>query len=147
MNSVLLESAIRTRLIQSMTASSVTVQGVWSTVAPPGKEIKQGGDPLIVFELLSGTMDDTFSANGVLCTYRVNIYDHRGNSTTNAKPAYDAVIGNGTPTSAPTVGLHRWEATVSGQSITQAELKRFGYGHSGDILHYWADFEIYAHEA
>lgn len=147
MNSVALEEAIRARLVVSAALEGVTTQGVYSTIAPPGKEIKQGANPLIVFELLQGLFDDTFSDNGIVCTYRVNIYDHRGNGTTNAKPLYDAVIGDGTPSSAPTKGLHRWAATVSGQSISQARLTRLGYGHTGDILHYWADFEIYAHEA
>jgi hypothetical protein len=147
MNSVALENAIRARLVASAAAEGVTTQGVYSTIAPPGKEIKQGANPLIVFELLQGLFDDTFSENGIVCTYRVNIYDHRGNGTTNAKPLYDAVIGNGTPDSAPTKGLHRWQATVSGQNILQARMTRFGYGHAGDMLHYWADFEIYAEEA
>ena len=147
MNSVTLEEAVRARLVTSAALEGVTTQGVYSTIAPPGNEIKQGANPLIVFEMLQGLFDDTFSSNGVVCTYRVNIYDHRGNGTTNAKPLYDAVVGDGDPSTEPTKGLHRWEATVSGQNISEARMTRFGYGHAGDILHYWADFEIYAQEA
>ena len=146
MNSVALEEAIRARLGASAATEGVTTLGVYSTIAPPGKEIKQGADPLVVFELLSGTDDDTFSDNGMVLTYRVNIYDHRGNGTTNAKPLYDAVIGDGTPGTPPTKGLHRWQATVSGQHISEARRVRVGYGHHDDILHYYTDFEIYAHQ-
>ena len=147
MNSVVLEQVVRARLADSMTTAGVDVQGVWSTIAPDGTEVKNGLDPFIVFELLSGTPDDTFSANGVLCTYRVSVYDDRSNGTTNAKPAYDAVIGDGKPDTASTRGLHRWKGSAAGLAISEARLVRFGYGHDGDVLHYWADFEIYAEEA
>ena len=147
MNSVVLEQVIRARLADSMTTASVDVQGVWSTIAPDGKELKSGLDPIIVFELLSGLPDDTFSANGTLCTYRVNIYDERSNGTTNAKPAYDAVIGDGAPGTVSTRGLHRWKGSAAGLEISEARLVRFGYGHNGDVLHYWADFEVYAQQA
>jgi hypothetical protein len=147
MNSVLLESAIRTRLIQSAATEGVAIQGCWSTIAPEGIEPVSGSNAFIVFELLSGTEDDTFDFNGVLCTYRVNIYTHRGNGTADAAALYGAVVGDGTPTTVPTKGLHRWQATVSGQSVTQARRVRFGYGHQGDVLHYYADFEIYAQQA
>lgn len=147
MNSITLEETIRARLISSMATEGVTVQGVWSTVAPESVEFKQGSDPYIVFTLDVGEADDTFDDNGIRAVYRVNIYDHIKNGTTNAKPAYDAVIGNGTPTSAPTKGLHRWDATVSGLAVTQCVRQNFGYGHGGDALHYWATFEIYASEA
>jgi hypothetical protein len=146
-NSIALEDAIRTRIVQSATAATVQIQGCWSTIAPEGIEPKQGNDPYVVFELLSGLFDDTMTDNGLVMQYRVSIYDHRGNGTTNAKPLYDAVIGNGDPETPPTRGLHRWAATVSGQEITQARLVRVGYGHTGDILHYYLDFEVYAKEA
>lgn len=147
MNSVALEEAIRARLVSSMTSASVTVQGVWSTVAPDDVEFKQGANPYIVFDLQIGEMDDTFNQNGIRAVYRVNIYDHIENNTTNAEPAYEAMVGNGTPSSAPTRGLHRWDATVSGLNVSQCEMQSFGYGHGGDVLHYWATFEIYACEA
>lgn len=147
MNSVALEEAIRARLVSSMTSASVTVQGVWSTVAPDTVEFKQGANPYIVFDLQIGEMDDTFNQNGIRAVYRVNIYDHIENNTTNAEPAYEAMVGNGTPSSAPTRGLHRWDATVSGLNVSQCEMQSFGYGHGGDVLHYWATFEIYACEA
>lgn len=147
MNSVALEDAIRTRIITAATSASVAIQGCYSTIAPEGIEILEGNNPLIVFELLSGIADDNMIENGIVCQYRVSIYDHRSNGTTNAKPLYDAVIGDGTPDTPPTKGLHRWTATVSGMFVSQARLIRFGYGHTGDILHYYLDFEVYAQEA
>lgn len=147
MNSVVLEQVIRARLVSSMTTAGVDVQGVWSTIAPDGVEIKNGLDPVIVFELLNGVTDDTFGDNRIEATYRVNVYDHRSNGTTNAKPAYDAVIGNGAPDTASTRGLHRWKGSASGLAISEMRHTRFGYGHNGDVLHYWADFEVYAQEA
>jgi len=146
-NSIALEGAIRTRIISAATAVAISTQGVYSTIAPEGIEVKSGNDPLVVFELLSGLVDDNMIENGLVCQYRVSIYDHRGNGTTNAKPLYDAIIGNGTPDTPPTRGLHRWTATVSGMNISQARLIRVGYGHTGNILHYYLDFEVYAQEA
>ena len=147
MNSVVLEQVIRARLADSMTTAGVTVQGVWSTIAPDGIETKNGSNPYIVFELLVGVTDDTFNDNRIEATYRVNVYDHRSNGTTNAKPAYDAVIGDGAPDTASTRGLHRWKGSAAGLEISEARLVRFGYGHNGDVLHYWADFEVYAQQA
>lgn len=147
MNSIALESAIRARIISSASTQGVSIQGCWSTIAPEGIEPKQGNDPYAVFELLSGIADDTFIENGLVMQYRVNIYDHRNNGTSSASALYDAIIGNGDPSTPPTYGIHRWSATVSGQNITQARLIRVGYGHAGDILHYYLDFEVYAQEA
>ena len=147
MNSIALEDAIRTRIISAATAVAISTQGVYPTIAPEGIEVKSGNDPLGVFELLSGLVDDNMIENGLVCQYRVNIYDHRNNGTTAASTLYDAIIGNGTPDTPPTRGLHRWAATVSGINISQARLIRVGYGHTGNILHYYLDFEVYAQEA
>lgn len=147
MNSVLLESAIRARLVQSAAVEGVAVQGAWSTVAPEGVQFTNGSQPYIVFNLQTGLVDDTFDYNAFDATYRVSIFDHISNGTTNAAALYDAVIGNGTPTTAPTKGLHRWEPTVAGMGLSQMAVVRFGYGHTGDTLMYWADFEVQAREA
>ena len=147
MNTIALESAIRARIVASAALASVTTQGVYSTVAPEGVEVKQGNAPLVVFELLSGLFDDNMVKNGLVCQYRVSIYDHRNNGTTAASTLYDAIIGNGTPDTPPTRGLHRWSATVASTNSSQARLIRVGYGHTGDILHYFLDFEVYAQEA
>jgi len=147
MNTITLEDAIRDRIVTSAALASVQTQGVFSTIAPEGIEIKQGNDPLVVFELLSGLFDDNMIENGLVCQYRVSIYDHRNNGTASASTLYDAIIGNGTPDTPPTRGMHRWAATVSGINISQARLIRVGYGHTGNILHYYLDFEVYAQEA
>lgn len=147
MNSIGLEEAIRARLVASFVTEVVTVQGVWSSAAPAGIELKQGLDPVVVFSLTLAENDDTFGDNGYRADYQVSVYDSISNGTTNAKSAYDAVVGNGTPTTPPTKGLHRWEPTVSGQAVTQMRMTQFGQPHDGEVLHYWANFEVYAEEA
>lgn len=147
MNSVLLEAAIRARLTQSAAAVSVSIQGVWSVVAPKGTELKVGSAPYIMMDLLTGLPSDTFDYNGIDCTYRVYVYEHKDTPTLTGATLYGAVVGNGKPNTPPTRGLHRWDATVSGMTVSQCQLIRFGYGHADDILVYWADFQIYAQEA
>lgn len=146
MNSIGLESAIQARIVESLATAGVTVQSVWSVVAPTGVELKDRLDPVVIFSLTAAETDDTFTENGFRADYRVSVYDSKSNGTTNVKPAYDAIIGNGTPSTAPTMGLHRWQPTVSGQAISQMRMTAFGSPHDADILHYYADFEAYAEE-
>jgi len=146
MNSIGLEDAIRARIVASLSTASVTVQGVWAVVAPIAVEVKQGLAPVVIFSLTAAETDDTFNDNGFRADYRVSVYDSKSNGTTNVKPAYDAIIGNGTPSTAPTMGLHRWQPTVSGQAVSQMRMTAFGSPHTADTLEYYADFEVYAEE-
>jgi len=147
MNTILLEEAIRARLIASLAMQSVDSQGVWSTVAPPGIEIGEGLDPLIVFTLQVGTDDDSQNKQAVQAVYRVDIWDHRKNGAATAAAAYAAVYGNGSPTNASAYGLQRWRPTVSGATLSQMRRLQFGADHQDDILNWWITFEVIQEEA
>jgi hypothetical protein len=151
MNTILLEEAIRARLLASLATQSVDNQGVWSTIAPPGIEIGEGLDPLVVFTLQVGTDDDSQNKQAIQAVYRVDIWDHRknvdGDGNLPAADVYAAVYGDGTPTNASTYGLQRWRPTVSGATLSQMRRLQFGADHQDDILNWWITFEVIQEEA
>ena len=144
MNSVDLESQIILRLEAAVIAATATVQQVASTIASPGIEIGEGRDPLVILQLLDGSVDDSMNKLSFQATYRVDIYEHRSNGTASAASIYDAIIGDGAPPdTASTYGIHRWKPSVVGRALSECRVTRFGYGHDGDILNYWITFEVF----
>jgi len=161
MNAVALQDAIRTRLVQSFAAESVDVQGVWYTVAPEIDgdgdkiEIVKGCDPIVMFSLTNGSplgvTDDPgvsgFAVDAFEGSYTVEVMTHRypASGLATLSTAWETVVGDGTASSAPTYGLHRWRPTVSGYSVSTMGLERFGSevrGDQGEIVVAYGDFRV-----
>lgn len=159
MNAVLLQNAIRARLVASLAAQSITVQGVWYTVAPEISgdgdkiEIKKGNAPVVIFSLTNGAplgVTDSegvsgFSVDAFEGEYTVEVQTHRYSDLTALSNAWETVVGNGSPSVASTYGLHRWRPTVSGYSVSQMGLTRFGSevrGDQGEVVVAYGDFRV-----
>ena len=151
MNTVALEAVIRARILASAPLAGQTVQGCWSTGAPPGIEVATGLDPFVVFNLEVGEDDDSMNKQAVRALYRVDIFDHRSNvgvdGTIAARIVYDAIYGDGNTTTDPTYGLHRWRPTVSGFALSRMRRVNFGAAHQDEILNWWSTFEVLQEEA
>lgn len=141
-----IEEVIGDRIVASLANQSVDVQGVWSNSAPRGTELKQGDDPVIVFTLDSGEADDTFNDNGFRLTYTVSCHDSRANGSGAADDANDAVNGDGTPDTAPTFGLHRWEPSPTGFNASQMGRVAVGSPHDGDAFVFTTTFQMWVEE-
>jgi hypothetical protein len=151
MNSIALETAIGTRIVAAL-SGEVAVQGVWSEVAPndaSGSEIKptRGGNPIVLFSLAGAESDHTEVNYQFDVEYEVRVIDSRDNGTTNAKAAWERIIGNGKPGTPGTYGLSRWKPTVSGYNVTTSIFEGFRYEHDADHLVYVASFSFHLGEA
>lgn len=145
MNPIDLEGALRSRLITSTTG---LVQGVWNTQGPANIKLTKGGDPTIVFTLVSMIIDDSFSSNAAEITYQVSMMDHGDNPESAVRAVYDKVMGDSSGTdNAPTFGLHRWQATGMGDLedswFTATTVRTF---HDINTWHWAIEFSVHSQE-
>lgn len=142
------ESAIITRL-KSHVALVTATQGIYNTVAPDDITVARGADPFVVMTHISGETDDTFEGNVGRSLYQVSVFDHRSNSTNNAKTVVGYIIGDSEGTdNAPTYGLHRWKISgVTDMGDALMRWVRYGTQHDESTWHYFIEFEVYVPEA
>lgn len=145
-NPVLLEAAIRARLIASMAHADigVTPQSVSAHMAGSVARAEYGAHPYIVFDLVRGTFIGTFGADGIDAIYRVTIYDHPENAENGAAAmAFEGISGNWHPVDnlTPDYGLHMWMPSVSGMNPCTLIARDFSTPHTPNLLEYQIMFE------
>jgi len=149
-NPILLEQAIRARLIASMAHADVdvTVQGVGMGMASTAYEPKYGAQPYLIVDLPGqGEFVGTFAADGLSAVYRVSIHDHPENGGVDAAKAFQGIWGNWHPVDkqTPDYGLHMWAPTVSGLTPCDLIYRRYATPHTPDALNYQMMFEVKAY--
>ena len=147
-----LDEAIIERIESSMANQGVSIQGesAWSSIAPVTGDFgpKSGRDPLIVFDLLSAEIDDTFEAFAFEAEYRFNLYDATINGAANIADALKALVGDGGPSNkTPSFGLNYWVPQILGVNASPMEVIGFGRDHNTEVLHRFVDFQIRVEEA
>lgn len=143
-NPVLLEAAIRARLIASMAHAdiSVTIGDCRAHLTTYGP--KRDGLPYIVFDLIDGEFIGEFNADGIKAMYRVTVHDHPENGGTNAALAYQGVWGNWSALNrtGPDYGLHMWKPSIANQDPLEFIARRFTTPHTPEALSYSMIFEV-----
>lgn len=145
-NPVLLQDAIKARLIASMAHADigVNVQGVFAHMSGSNIEAARGSDPYIVFDLIRGDFIGEFGADGIDAVYRVTVHDHPENGGANAAKAFEGVWGNWAPATGgqPDYGLHMWTPTVAGLDVCDLVARSFSTPHTPTVLSYQMMFEL-----
>lgn len=110
---------VQARLVTSL-GSSIRTGAVYVNQAPRGVEPGVGLKPYVVM-MVNGVTLDTFTTNGARRQILIYIIDHKANGLAPSAAVWAGVYGNSAPPStAPTVGLHRWRPTlVTGDTSSQ----------------------------